>query len=333
MSADDPVAEPQPVPSGAAMQGSVSCDGGHLGPAGGSCQGGCSDCRDEVCLSWFGQCVANTEVFVLGDAFKTVGDATGSIGSIDNSFGMRLVANTGIPLKDLPFQGQFGVSYGGYDWRGRIDLGGLVPGSSIEKQMFATAGLFQRSDIEYGERISWGIVFDEMVVDQWGFLGQDFTLGQFRGVVGYALNECHEIGLRGAFGIQPATALTFVLPSEPDFTVKPSDYLSAFWHTHWESGADTTVFAGVVNRSDIGSWLAGIDLRSPLNDRTSSFASLTYVAPSAAAGSLGVGQEHWNLSIGLCFSFGSKAAPGTVSGAAGMPLLNVADNGSFIVTN
>ena len=113
MTADEPVAEPQPVPAGSAIVGSDSCDGGHFGATGGICQGRCSDGGEEVCLSWFGQCVANTEVFILGDAFKTVGDATGSIGSIDNSFGMRLVANTGIPLKDLPFQGQFGVSFGG----------------------------------------------------------------------------------------------------------------------------------------------------------------------------------------------------------------------------
>lgn len=293
----------------------------------------CDCCSESFNGDWLDDLLRNSEGFVSGDAFKNVGDATGTLGSLDNSQGFRLGVNSGFRLGDLPFRGQFGVGYGGYDWKGRFGLGGLVPASAIEKQFYVTAGLFRRSDIESGERLSWGVVYDEFVADQWGFLAQDFSVGQVRGSLGYALNAANEVGLRGAFSAQSGNALTFLRAGSPAFTVKPQDQLNVFWHHHWEYGADTNFFAGVVNGADLGDWLFGFDARAPLNDCVSVYGGITYVAPSVAAGNIGVAQEAWNASIGFVISLGSKSATRNVSGFHGMPLLPVADNGSMIITN
>ncbi len=298
------------------------------------------DCYcDEFCSSgadadaWLEELLKNSEVFVFGDAFKNIGDATGNLGSLNNSQGARMGFNSGFRLGDLPIRGQFGLSYGLYDWKGRIDLGGLVPASAVEKHLYVTAGIFQRGDFESGDLLSWGIVYDEFVSDQWGFLAQDFSVGQFRASCGYALNPSQEIGVRGTVGVQPGNALTFITAGNPAVTVKPQDQLSLFWHSHWDYGADTNLFAGVVNGGDVGDWLLGFDAKAPLNDCVSVFGGLTYVAPSAATGNRGVTQEAWNISIGLVVSLGSKSATNNVCGFAGMPLLPVANNGSLLLTD
>jgi hypothetical protein len=310
--------------------GAISC------VAGGGCWGTCGGARcgaANSCDTWLGDLWDNTEGFLFADAFKNIGDATGTLGSLDNSLGARIGFNSGFRLGESSVRGQFGLSYGAYDWKGRFGLGGIVPASPWEKQFFVTAGVYQRSDICADVPVSWGIVFDELITDQWGFLAQDFTMGQFRGQIGYAINECHELGVRASWGAQPGNALTFITPGNPGSTVKPMDQCTGFWHKHWDSGADTNVFLGFVNRADVGDWLFGFDMRAPLSETIALFGGLTYVAPSAAAGNAGVLQETWNLSLGLVFSFGGKAATENVSGYAGLPLLPVADNGSFLITD
>ena len=42
-------------------------------------------------------------------------------------------------------------------------------------------------------------------------------------------------------------------------------------------------------------------------------------------------EQYWNLSFGIVWYPGWKAANDTVSGHAGLPLLPVADNGTFMV--
>ncbi|MBM4003061.1 MAG: hypothetical protein FJ295_07190 [Planctomycetes bacterium] len=297
------------------------------------CQGAVRYGSSNVCDTWLGDLWDNTEGFLFVDSFKNIGDATGTLGSLDNSLGARMGFNSGFRLGESSIRGQFGLGYGGYDWKGRFNLGGIVPASPWEKQFFVTAGVYQRSDICSDVPISWGIVFDELVTDQWGFLAQDFTMGQFRGQIGYAINECHEIGIRASWGAQPGNALTFLTPGNPGTTAKPMDQCTGFWHKHWDWGADTNLFLGFVNRADVGDWLFGFDVRAPLSESTAFFGGLTYVAPSAASGNAGVLQETWNLSLGLVFSFGGKAATENVSGYAGLPLIPVADNGSFLITD
>jgi hypothetical protein len=53
--------------------------------------------------------------------------------------------------------------------------------------------------------------------------------------------------------------------------------------------------------------------------------------PSAAPGAAASQQETWDIGFGIAFYPGCNARTHTVSGSCFMPLMNVANNGSFMV--
>ncbi len=158
--------------------------------------GQCNYCRMEQC-----QCVGdwydNTVVFGGGDVYKSIGDRitniNGGTGALTSSPGVVTGFNTGFGLGDSGIRGQFGASYGMYDPEGRIRL---VPETNdTEDQEFVTAGVYKRGDC--CDPLSYGVVCDAFFADNWGVNANSVELGQLRGIVGYALNPCTEIG---AFG-------------------------------------------------------------------------------------------------------------------------------------
>ena len=108
---------------------------------------------------------------------------------------------------------------------------------------------------------------------------------------------------------------------------------NAYWRYNWDFGGQTMLYVGAHDPADIGSWLFGLLGQAPLSDRTALYGNFTYSFPSSSTGAVGSNEEEWNFGVGLVYSLGGKAASPSVSGQKGLPLLPVANNGSFLITN
>ncbi len=265
----------------------------------------------------------NSQVFLAGDGWKNIFDDDDN-----NNFGFRSGFNTGI---DLPgsraVRGQIGLSYGAYDFGGREEL--LSRDDPIEQQIFATAGLYKRSEVACGDRLAWGAVYDMLLADEAGERADSLRLAQLRSYVGYAVTERDEFGVWSAFRLMRDFA-----PAQR-VMVQPTDQANLFWHHSWQLGGDTTTYVGWAD--DPGSVVVGLDGRVPLNQHAALFGRVHYILPSTRRGdvhpTLGIDdvftQEAWNISFGIMLYRGAKAVSPNVSGVFGLPLLPVADNGTF----
>jgi hypothetical protein len=292
----------------------------------------CDDC-DDCCDDCIGNWRDNTVVFLASDAWSNIGDsvsAGNAFGSVrtQGNFGYRTGFNTGLGLGNLPFRAQVGASYGAYDFKGRSNFGTAID-SAVEQQIFFTAGLYKRGDICDGDRISWGVVYDHMYDDRWGaFTTNNVNVGQIRGIFGYALSESNEVGVWGATRAQNDQA-TLIFSTLPTFTVRSVDQVNAFWHHNYAFGGDSWLYVGAADSP--ASWTIGFSGQAPLSNRLALFGSTNYYIPGSATGSAGSTEEIWNVTVGLSFYLGGKAANSTVSGHKGLPLLNVADNGTLAI--
>ncbi len=296
-----------------------------------------SDLKGDCCGNCVGNWRDNTEVWIGADAYKSLGDS-GLSGfsplpfAIGNSFGAVAGFNTGLALGDSRVRAQIGASYGAYDWKGRTTV---LPAqdNSLEQQTFVTFGLYKRSQVCCGDRLSWGVVYDQFFGHQWGWAANEIYLSQIRGIVGYALNESNEAGVWGTFHTNDdAAALGFPIGG-PVTDVRAMNQLNAYWRHNWAFGGNSMMYVGGVGGADVGSWQFGMLNTMPVNHAASLYANFAYVAPGSATGLVGVSEEQWNASVGMVFYLGRKAVNQTVSGQQGLPLLPVANNGSFLITN
>ncbi|MCE9525034.1 MAG: hypothetical protein K8R36_03155 [Planctomycetales bacterium] len=284
----------------------------------GGCDDGCDvgNWRDNT-IGWFG-----------GDAFKSVGDSgfpPGVGAGFMNSAGLVSGLNTGFRLGNSRVRGQVGGSYGIYDLKGRD----TASPSSSEQQTFITAGIYKRSDISNGEAISWGLGFDQLFDHQYGLLASELYLTQLRGIAGYAINECYEVGVWATLHTNSDTA--FGGGRVPGNIYRAQNQFNTYLRHNWDFGGSTMAYVGLIDHADTGSWVMGYLGQAPLSDTVSLYGNMTYVFPSSSTGAVGSNEHEWNVGMGLSYSFGGKAVSSTVSGNYGLPLLPVANNGSFIV--
>jgi len=288
------------------------------------CEPSCGAC-DSCCCDPAGGWRDNMSLFFAADGWKNKGDD-----SDNNNFGFRPGLNTSFALGDRPVRGQVGLSLGIYDFFGRE---GRLP-RNTETQCFITAGLYRRSNVACGERVSWAAVWDQMLSNNWGEDADNISLSQVRLLGAYALNESNELGVWAS--IHTSRDLAARLGNPGPTRVRAMNQVNLFWHHNWARGADTTAYIGIAeNPGDI---VLGLSGHSPLNSRTALFGNVHYIIPSTTGGDTipnGIGnsyaEETWNVSFGLVFYFGPKAVSRTVSGNASVPLLPVADNGTFAV--
>lgn len=273
---------------------------------------GCDECNDGC----RGGILDNTEIFVGGDAYQSVGDL-----EFGNNFGVRSGFNSGFGLGDSGIRGQFGVSYGLYDWKGDTFA------DEVHQQFFLTTGVYKRGDICNGDRISWALVFDEYVGENYGAAAESIQLGQLRGLIGYALSDVNEVGVWGAAGVQQASYFAGTAQ------LTPMDQVNFYWKHNWVYGAQTTAYLGAINRDDLGEWVFGLNFRAPMSDYVGVFGGFTYASPSAAPGFGGTVEEAWFVTAGISIFPGGKAASCSVQGPEGMPLIDVANNGSFLISS
>jgi hypothetical protein len=209
-----------------------------------------------------------------------------------------------------------------------------TPTNSVETQVFITAGAYKRANPCCGDVISWGVVWDYMNDRRFGEYTDNASLHQIRYILGYALNDCDEVGLWGAFGLNDDQG-QYYDPQEHYgvVVIQPMDQYNLYWRRSWKLGAETMVYAGLADdRYKQGQWIVGFNGRVPLSCHTSLFGSVHYILPSTSAGDTdpngiddSFAEETWNVSFGVIWTFG----PGCCRRNA--PLLPVADNGTFSV--
>lgn len=289
------------------------------------------------CGNGVGNWLDNTQVFFGADGYKSLGDSALSgffplPFSLGNSFGAVTGFNTGLRLGDSQVRAQVGASYGVYDFKGRTTTA-PIKNDSLEQQTFLTGGFYKRSDVCAGDRISWGTVYDQFIGHQWGWANNEVNLGQFRSIIGYALNETNEIGLWGTMHINNDSASLGFPPGAVLTNIRAMNQMNAFLRHQWAFGGNSMMYVGGVDRADVAAWQLGMINLAPVSKSASLYGNFTYVAPSSATGLVGASEDQWNASVGLVLYLGKNAVSRTVSGNQGMPLLPVANNGSFLITN
>jgi hypothetical protein len=92
-------------------------------------------------------------------------------------------------------------------------------------------------------------------------------------------------------------------------------------------------YFGGFDEADIQSWQFGFTGEAPLSCNLALYGNFNYAAPSATAGPTGSGEEQFAIQFGLAYYFGGKAVSRSVTGQQGLPLLDVGNNGSFLITD
>jgi hypothetical protein len=257
---------------------------------------------------------------------------------LTNNNGAFAGANMGIPipkLKDYGFGLQLGATYGVYDWMGRA-TNGMDEANQSQQQLFVTSGVFHRAD----ENCGWsgGFVHDWMINDNFGTLSMEPSLGQWRAQVGYALSGKNEVGVWAAWRNYGRTQDYFT--SELPITYEPIGQVNLFWHHKISTdGADTWLWLGVPTQTRINRAFAGVlndvtfgaAVQAPMSDSLALAGNFQYAKAAASQGVLGSLEDSFDLSLSLVFYPGRCAKSQTVAGRSWMPLLPVANNGSFMV--
>ena len=254
--------------------------------------------------------------FSGAEAFKTLADS-----DYPNNAGFVNGLNTSFKLGGSKIRAQAGGSLGVYDLKGR-DFG--PNRNQTENQIFLTTGLYKRSNICAGDRLSWGLVYDQLFDHQHGLFTDDIYLGQIRGITGIALNQTDEVGFWG-------TAHTNRFTGRFATSYQSINQYNLYWAHNYQFGARTMFYAGIADKASVGSWTSGAQLLAPISNRLSVYGNSAFMFPSSANGFVGSNELLWAMGCGLSYSFGGKAVSRNISGSCGMPLQSVANNGTFMV--
>jgi len=315
---------PQPLPEPAAR--AVPSDSTwHAYEGSGEPSCGIGDCDSWVssCLTGCRHWSENVTLFSGTEAWKNRADDDGQ-----NNFGFRNGFNVGVPIGVAPNIGmQFGGAWGVYDLQGR-EFGNT---GSTESHLYGTAGIFRRSDVHCGDRISWGVAWDYLNANDFGQNGnQTLDLNQLRGQIGYAVGHDDELGFRGAWGMTSDT----ITAGGPTFQVDIVDQYNVYWKHVWQTGATTDFYVGAPGGpTNLGEVIVGFNGLVPLNDHVSMYGGAHLIPGSGTGNPVGpvkrFAEDLWSVSTGFEFSLGGKARAHDVSGNRWMPLMPVAGFGSM----
>jgi hypothetical protein len=151
---------------------------------------------------------------------------------INANMGLRLAANWGFPVVDAAGLGaQIGAAYNASD--AAVHVLDQIEGRSRRTQTYITAGLFQRPI----DKLHWALGYDLLLQHYY----DDFTLGQWRGQVGYDIARSNEVGVwftkkaQGEDGTMGDTAVH----------LEPISQVNGYTTIKWASQAQTTLWMGV----------------------------------------------------------------------------------------
>ncbi len=294
--------------------------------------GGCDDCggSGNLCGNSCGQCclipcptLENMTVFAGTQGFKNGLNLDGG-----GSFGFHQGLNWGGRLPLLSSAG-FGWQAGGAAVQS--SLSGAAYTDNSRKQYFGTLGLFRRVDCG----LQMGVVYDFMR-DDW-YTKTDMV--QIRGEISWVTPHRNEFGFWFASsdrqtvsqGTLSSSSLNFVTKAvsatsqDVTVTLETTDIFAAFYRRQIQCGGEWRVFAGGTNND--GGILGG-NLSLPLTDCWGVESGFTYLIPQESAANGGYLEESWN--IGLSFVWHPRGGARSGQGNYYRPLLNVANNGSFL---
>ena len=290
--------------------------------------------------SWAPKILSGTHVWLGAETHKALGERltniNGGTGSLTGSFGGVAGFNSGFDFGNSNFGFQGGASVGIYDFKGRLRL--IPDSTNPEWQVFYTAGFYKRGDMSgnpsFFDRISIGAVYDIFDATNWGINANDIRLSQIRGTLGIAIDDSTEVGVWGTVATDTDQAAVTVAGAPGVLrTIRAMNSLNGYVKHNFDFGGDVTAYYGKFDNADIADWQAGFIGRVPLSDSFATIASANYVGPGADAGPNGSGEEQFSASVGIAWYFGGNAASSTVTGNSQQPLLDVASNRTFLVTD
>jgi hypothetical protein len=275
------------------------------------------NCEDEEELGMLRRRWISFDFLSSIDAFKGPVD----IGNANGNFGVRLGIEGAMPI--LP---RMGIALEGGVSTVLSNLKGSpypAPNASIRDQVFTTAGLFQRINLQDGGAVTWGFAYDWLFDDYYS----NFHFGQWRVKGAYEFSPYNEVGILAAL---PEHGSTGQIPNffggVDDLHFKPITQGYVYWKHTWCNEASLTGRLGMAERP--GLMVFGAESRVPLTQGLALTGDFNYIMPNAAGGSIAQTQEMWNVSVGI------EIVPGGF-GRCGrtclQPFLPVANNGSMAI--
>ena len=216
----------------------------------------------------------NLSLFAGLDGFKEPADL-----GINGNFGYRFAANWGLPISEergLGIQLGVGFNYSRSVFRVLHYLDGTVDHS----QVFATAGIFQRSSMGF----NWGIVYDYRFDDYYDRIDS----AQWRGQFGVPVGPDNEVGFWGTLRDRSAHVALGMIP----FTVRPLNQINFYWRHIWPGEAATRVWLGFTEDHGRFSLLVpgepnvrhpicfGGDIYIPLSESLAIFGEAQFITPN-----------------------------------------------------
>lgn len=269
----------------------------------------------------------NLELFAGVQGFTGPANTTVNNRGSSGSFGFHEGLNWGAPFP--LFQSCLGMQLGAQVVHS--NLSGAEFTTDTRTQLFATGGLFRRVDVG----LQGGVVVDYMH-DNWY---REISMINLRSEVSWVCQGQDDFGfwftksIRDS-GLKPSTLRNADGTVDPVPVLegwRPTDLYAFFYRRQFGECRDgeARIFGGFSGQSD---GLVGIDGRLPLSDCWALQAGFTYLIPKEGTG-IGItaahAQESWNLGMSLVW------VPGRPFGQSDSryyrPLINVADNGTFMV--
>ena len=142
--------------------------------------------------------------------------------------------------------------------------------------------MFQRTDAGW----FWGFTYDYLYQDSYDV----FSLSQWRIRGGKRLNACNEVGATVHLSGRSDNGL-FTAGTVTPVTLDPITQGSVYWRTFWESGTQTTIWAGVAEGHSEDNavtgpspakdevFVFGADIYSPLNDYAAIYGETNLMMP------------------------------------------------------
>jgi hypothetical protein len=286
----------------------------------------CPTCGPTVCGNECGESGLSLVGLAGFDAFKGISD-----GSYPSNFGVLTGLNAGVPLFALGEYGfgwQIGLSYGVYDIDGRY----TANQASSQQQTFITTGFYRKAGED--RQLSFGLVYDWMVNENWGVYATTPTLGQWRAQVEWAVSDCNAFGMWGCVRDNVSRQLYLRQTLVASRAVSQANF---FWHHEFCcTKADSYLWTGCTQNDrlngdgSLSDWVIGASVEVPLSSRLALYANAQYVHPTAAASTTAAVEDCYNVGMGIVWYFGGHACDRSITNKYG-PYMPVANNSTFLV--
>ncbi len=198
---------------------------------------------------------------------------------INANLGGRIAFNSGFALsRDRGIGLQVGM---GYDYsQNAVGVLKFIDGTHGREQLFTTVGIFQRRD----SGLNWAIGYDILNENYY----DNFLLTQWRGRIGYQLNEYNEIGVWGTVrDRQDDGFVGGIIPVH----LRGINQANFFWRHTWETGPQTMFWAGMASSHSKNvlvlpfdeqtgiTPIIGASINVPLNDWLSLYGESNIILP------------------------------------------------------